>query len=263
MMHVMVRIRLPLQGLSDRVQRPTIVAGAGLQTSLFAHTNPSAPALSSPTPPKLWQSIALRLGGFSASITALLGPLRETRSPQVVRAWFEQRLPELASLAARSPGEAHRVIREQLRAIDPLTRELVRVAAGDGSALASALEIIEHTPHTMLETMTEQVLAAARLRPAEGRYLIRHLFHHADLTLRLQMIRSLAGESGPGQSKLVGELFLALMEGASTLERREVIYPALSELLAAAPEERMPARGFLSALYRGWLSECTDLPQRV
>ncbi len=235
-------------------------ADAGLQ----APASPPAFSLNAPNPaprrarPGLWSSIALRFSGFQPHLEALIAPLKETSSPLHLRSFFAEKLPQIADMAGRNPVAAHRLIAANLGSTAHPWRDLVLVACGDGSAMAPALDALEHAGGIDPAALTSALLSVARLRPAEGRHLIRHAFSHAQLSGQLAILSALTVDASATNTTFVGELFVKMMEGASQAERTGGVYPALFRLLASEGMRRSPRAGFLAACLRGWLTEGHD-----
>ena len=205
----------------------------------------------------LSSSIALRFGGFTATLEAMIDPLTRPIPQRLVADFFTHKLPEIAELAAKNPAAAHRIISAQMESSSGMWGELVLVACGDGSALARALDCIESSAGPSdSRSLADCVFAVARQRPLEGRHLLRHAFAHADIYSQIYMLRKLVLDESVGSMRLVGDLFLKMMEGSNAVEREESIYPALRSIVSDDDGLRSPRRGFLDALFRGWLSEC-------
>jgi hypothetical protein len=175
-----------------------------------------------------------------------------------VRNFFANRLTEAAGLASKNPGSAHRIIAKSTKGATPLWRNLLLVGCGDGSALAPALTSIEETQHTDEMALADCVALVGMVRPKEGRYLAKHAVRYVGTRAQIRMLSMIVDNGTPGSTKLVGELFETIMEQSTAAERKNNIYPAISKIISEDIGRKSPGRGFLGALYRGWLSECPD-----
>ena len=192
----------------------------------------------------MWSSIALRFSGFTPNLQALIAPLKETSSPQHLRRFFAEKLPQLTALAGKNPVAAHHLIASDLQGTAHLWRDLILVACGDGSAMAPALDALEHSRGIDAATLSSSLMAVASIRPREGRHLIRHAFLHAELPGQLAILSALTMDASATNTTFVGELFVKMMEGTSAAERsRERLPRALlaHRLRRACAAPRAPA----------------------
>ncbi len=249
----------PTEGLATRpAERPDQIEFSVLQPQVKARQSyglPAAPgffgSLSS-----LSSSIALRFGGFTATLEALIDPITRPIPQRLAADFFSRKLPEIAELAEKNPQAAHRIISTRMESSPKLWRDLMLVGCGDGSALARALDDIESSPHSDSRYLADCIFAVSRQRPQEGKHLILHGFAHADIPAQIYMLGRLVEDESIGSTTLVGDLFLKMMEGSTAVEREEIIYPALNQIIALDGGIKSARRGFLGALFRGWLSEC-------
>jgi hypothetical protein len=204
----------------------------------------------------LWSSIALRFSGFSAHLEALVEPVGSLRTPAIARVYFSEKLPELAGLAARNPVAARRIIAEKAPPGAHLWRDLLLVATGDAGAMDRAREALASASRIDAAAIAHCCIAVARHEPRAGSELLHHTFAHASVTGQLAILGALTLHQDAASPTLVGELFVSMMRGATPEDRTELIYPTLTRFIAAQQGARSPRVGFLSALFRGWLSEC-------
>ncbi|MFH0800657.1 MAG: hypothetical protein V2A66_10845 [Pseudomonadota bacterium] len=201
----------------------------------------------------LWGRIALRFGGFRTSFAAVIDPICYPIAPQVARRFFAEKLSDAASLASHNPKMAIGMISEKSDRSAPEWGLLLRIACGDSAAafeLADGLD--EHRIKASPE-LASASLRVARLRPAEGRQLIKHIFSIADNRVRLVTLAGVVSGDSAGSNRLVGDLFIQLMSRSTPEERTGEIYPALIDMALRAPGAR---RAFLAAMLKGWMSEC-------
>jgi hypothetical protein len=204
----------------------------------------------------LWNSIALRFGGFQAHIKALAEPLNCNLNPVLVRNYFHNRLGEIADLASKNPLAAHRIIASKLDRTPPIWKHLVLVACGDGNSLASAMNSIEDRAFSDDRALADCIVEVAKLKPKEGGLLARHAVSHIDTSAQVHMLESIVESEASGLTRLVGDLFVKIMERSTVIEREKEIYPGIRRIVSASPARKSTYRGFLAALFHGWLSEC-------
>ncbi len=204
----------------------------------------------------LWNSIVLRFGSFQANLKALAEPLNSIRNPTLVRNYFHNRLEEMAEFASKNPPYAHQIIASKLCGAVPIWKHLVLIACGDGNSLAPALTAIEEGAFADDKVLADCIIDVAKLKPQEGRLLARHAISFIDTKAQIHMLKSLVEGKAGGSARLVGDLFVKIMEGSTVLEREREIYPAILKIVTAEPTRKSSRRGFLAALFRGWLSEC-------
>ncbi len=223
-----------------------------------ARTEYSAPKGEKRAPERksgLWSSIALRFSGFTANLKAAVEPLESVGRPELARNFFANRLDEAAALASKNPEAAHRIISGATKGAHPLWRNLLLVGCGDGSALAPALTAIEESGQRNESALAFCVAKVARLRPSEGRYLMKHAVRYLGTDAQLRMLRTVVDNGSPGTTKLVGELFESIMEHSTPEERESKICPAMYKIAHEDIGRKSPGRGFLGALLNGWMSE--------
>jgi hypothetical protein len=239
------------------LQRVRNVPAQGTPDKCFMSAPPTAaPQTISSSSVGLWSSIALRFSGFSAHLEALVEPVGSLRTPRLARVYFSQKLPEVTALAARHPTAARRIIASSAPASAHLWRDLLLVATGDQGAMERACEALAEASRIDAAAIAQCCLAVARHRPREGRELLAHAFAHAAAAGQVAILGALALHEDAATPALLGEAFLSMMEGSTRADRVDVIYPALARLIASQEGKRSSRVGFLSALFRGWLSEC-------
>ncbi|MFH1829720.1 MAG: hypothetical protein ABH871_02940 [Pseudomonadota bacterium] len=204
----------------------------------------------------IWNSILLRFGGFHANLKALAEPLNSIQNPELIRRYFHNRLKEIAGVASKNPSSAHQVIASKLKNTAPIWKHLVLIACGDGNSLAPAMTAIEEGSFTNDLALADCITCVAKLKPQEGRLLACHAVSRIDTKAQIHMLGSLVEGGSAGSTRLVGDLFVKIMEGSTATEREKIIYPAIRKIVTADPANKSSRRGFLAAVFRGWLSEC-------
>lgn len=259
--HPMLRIPLTSPAELDAARisahrRPNAAAAAPDSFSASPPSLPVIPPQATSSRAGLWSSISLRFSGFSAHLEALVEPVGSLRTPAIARVYFSEKLPELAGLAAKNPVAARRIITEKAPVGAHLWRDLLLVATGDAAAMDRARVSLASASRIDAAAIAHCCLAVARHEPHAGRELLAHTFAHASAAGQVAILGALTLHQDPAPPVLLGELFVSMMKGSTPEDRTEVIYPALSRLIALQTGKRSSRVGFLSALFRGWLSEC-------
>lgn len=207
-----------------------------------------------------WSSIAFRFGGLS-NFRSIILPIAGTISAAEARALFAN-LQNITALANRNPALAQREIELVTNPSMPIWGLLLGTACGNSRAALLALDAIEsrrfeYDQHALIDCTIE----VSRIRPLEGVYLLRQIFARADTAGRLRIIEAFV-ENAPTDfsCSLIGDLFVQVMARSTPAERHEEIYPALNRMIEAKSSSPSPGRGFLRALFTGWLSESPKQP---
>lgn len=207
-----------------------------------------------PKPPAgLWSSFALRFGGFTANLEALISPLCGGHSSDAVaKIFFREKIGDVARLASRNPLAAARIVRRHAENIASPWNDLLRVACGDSEALLNVLDSFDAVNQA---GFTDAAISVARHRPLEGRLLLKHIFARAQNRERLKILRAFAENPQLDPKRSLGELFVQMMARSTPEERQREIYPGLLAIVSNPQAQNKPASSFLRALFRGWLTE--------
>lgn len=212
--------------------------------------------LSLETSGNLWRNIAVRFGGFTKNFGALVKPLSEPISDPVARIFFREKLASIVNLSKLNPLTSHRIIEKETSPVKPIWGLLLRTACGDSSATLQSLDLIDHGKSRVnLGVFANCVERVADYVPREASRILRHIFSVASTETRLCIFEMFVRNDLIGDNRIIGDLFVQLMARSTPDERASEIYPALQEVQKNPSKTLSPRQGFVSALYRGWMSE--------
>jgi hypothetical protein len=223
------------------------------KTAAFRHTKDSLTVNGQLS--AMLDSIALRFGGFSANLKALIEPVSRDPSPAIARKFFSEKLESVLSLARRNPAAAILIIKGNSGSSSQIWGLLLRTACGDSRAALSAIDSLEENAgREEVHAIAECTIAIAKFAPLEASHILRRLSAIGDNTARLMILRTFVEQDSIGSKGMVGEVFLDVMSRSAPSERGG-IYSALLDILEDTQKRPSSRAAFLKGLLRGWLSE--------